>query len=306
MTNKEKSVNKLVETAEEKTGKKFNPSDKVKKIASEIEQYGLGENNVITQIILSYMFWLKADIKEPISSYIFSEFSYDFNFKLYLNGYSQWEVEGQYIVLQVVKNILDKKANNEFIDSPHEELKQYCKSFDIWDTSSRVIECASKVLKEWYTKNKISKKSSKDYKLVVAVDFDDTIAYKTEDFEPVKLLPNAKEVINWMYENDCYIIIWTCRSNVKLLQATKFLKSNEINFHTVNANVEDLDFDTSRKIFADVYIDDRGIFEDKVDWIKIKEIIQQKLCETEKVQPEIIIEEIILTSRRKNATIGSL
>jgi len=139
----------------------------------------------------------------------------------------------------------------------------------------------------------ISKKASNE-KLIVAVDFDDTIAYKTENLEPQELLPCAKEVINWMYDNGCHIIIWTCRSGFELLKAKEFLKKNEIKYHDINSNVEGLDFDTSRKIYYDVLIDDRNLGT-KIDWEKIKQMVEQKICE--KAAPtapiQVNVEELI-------------
>ena len=41
---------------------------------------------------------------------------------------------------------------------------------------------------------------------IIACDFDDTIAYRTDDNVPRQLLPNVKEVINWLYENHTIII----------------------------------------------------------------------------------------------------
>jgi hydroxymethylpyrimidine pyrophosphatase-like HAD family hydrolase len=139
--------------------------------------------------------------------------------------------------------------------------------------------------------------TDKEYKLIVAVDFDETIATRDEKLNPIDLLPNAKEVINWMYDNGIYVIIWTCRSSFELLKATEFLKKNDIKYHTINSNAEHLDFDTSGKIFADIYIDDKGIYTDKIDWLEIKKIIENKICK--KSESEVIIQEIILTSRKK-------
>ena len=111
---------------------------------------------------------------------------------------------------------------------------------------------------------------------IVAVDFDHTIADEAEDGTKT-LLPHAKEVIAWIFERGCYIIIWTCRSGEKLESAKKFLKDQGIKFHLINDNISILDFPTSRKILYDVLIDDKNIGTEKVDWMKVKEQIKEDL-----------------------------
>jgi len=128
--------------------------------------------------------------------------------------------------------------------------------------------------------------------MIIAIDFDNTIAYKTENLEPQELLPCAKEVINWMYDLGIHIIIWTCRTGPELRKAIDFLNGKGVKYHDVNSNAEDLDFQTSNKIYADVYIDDRMLGNEEIDWMEIKQMIEDKM----KPQPkeEIIIQEIVI------------
>ena len=112
--------------------------------------------------------------------------------------------------------------------------------------------------------------------LILAVDFDGTIVKTEEDYVPRELLLNAKEVINWAYDKGCYIILWTCRSGDMLKQAEDFLKSNEVKYHVANKNIPTIDFETSNKIFADLYIDDRNI-SFTVNWMEIKGMIKEAL-----------------------------
>jgi hydroxymethylpyrimidine pyrophosphatase-like HAD family hydrolase len=113
-------------------------------------------------------------------------------------------------------------------------------------------------------------------KYIISIDFDGTIAKQTDDLIPKKLIPNAKEVINWCYDKGCYIIIWTCRSGKSQISSMmKFLKDNKIKFHIVNKNAPWITFTDSPKIFANLYIDDRGLCE--IDWLKIKDKIRQEL-----------------------------
>jgi len=95
---------------------------------------------------------------------------------------------------------------------------------------------------------------------VVAIDFDGTIV---EDNYPEigKLLPQAKESIQEIKELGTTIVIWTCRMDDKAEQAKEFLTKNEIPFDYFNENTDERKRfygNDSRKISADIYIDDRG------------------------------------------------
>lgn len=94
-------------------------------------------------------------------------------------------------------------------------------------------------------------------KLVLAIDFDGTIvehAYPRMG----KLKSGAREAINALYDDGYTIIIWTCRYLLRDLKACeKFLHDNNIKYHYINQNATAL-FDSRPKIFADVYIDDKG------------------------------------------------
>ena len=57
------------------------------------------------------------------------------------------------------------------------------------------------------------------------------------------------------------LILWTYRSGKKLEEAVQFCESNGINFYAINASYEDeeIDSEKSRKIHADIFIDDRNV-----------------------------------------------
>lgn len=112
---------------------------------------------------------------------------------------------------------------------------------------------------------------------IVAIDFDGTIAENSEQAVPGQLMPNAREVITWLHNQGCYIIIWTTRSGLDYMaHMYNFLETNEIPYDKVNENADFVTFTTSRKIWADVYIDDRGL-DTKIDWLQIKEKIRKKI-----------------------------
>lgn len=126
--------------------------------------------------------------------------------------------------------------------------------------------------------------------LIIAIDFDGTII-DSKWGEPFHLRPGAKEFINRMYCKH-NIIIWTCRADRDLIDAVHFLYESGINFNLVNTPVPTGFYskeDQPIKIYADVYIDDRGwpydmkdfkleIFEDKIN-----ELSKKKKARLEKV-----------------------
>jgi len=104
---------------------------------------------------------------------------------------------------------------------------------------------------------------------VIAIDFDGTIV--EHDFPRIgKLMEGAKEVINEWYDKGYYILVWTCRNNnepdhpewdqAPISAVRQFLLDNGVKFHGINQQQPGLGFYLeSRKIFANVYIDDRNL-----------------------------------------------
>lgn len=103
---------------------------------------------------------------------------------------------------------------------------------------------------------------SKREKMVVAVDFDNTICYTTKYPNIDKPIPHAFDVLKVLM-NDPYtiLILWTCREGEYLQQALDFCELYGITFDYVNENdKERTEYygNDSRKIGADLYIDDKG------------------------------------------------
>ena len=100
--------------------------------------------------------------------------------------------------------------------------------------------------------------------IVVAVDFDGTITQQHDYPEIGAINPLAKMVLPGLKKSGVVLILWTCREGQHLKDAVDFCKFHGIEFDAVNENAPNLPFSTSRKIYADIYIDDRAI---PVDWI---------------------------------------
>jgi len=113
-------------------------------------------------------------------------------------------------------------------------------------------------------------------KLIIAVDFDGTIV---EDAFPKvgKARIFAFETLKRLQEDGHRLILWTYRSGVKLDEAVKFCEDNGIVFYAVNKSFpeEQFDYTKSRKIYADLFIDDRNIG-GVLGWGEIYQMITKK------------------------------
>lgn len=109
--------------------------------------------------------------------------------------------------------------------------------------------------------------------LIIAIDFDGTIV---EDAFPKigKPMIFALETIKKLQSDGHRLILWTYRSGRKLKEAVAFCKENGIEFYAVNKNYPEEQFDEkiSRKINADLFIDDRNIG-GFIGWTEIYKII---------------------------------
>ncbi|MEZ4854928.1 MAG: hydrolase [Gelidibacter sp.] len=97
-------------------------------------------------------------------------------------------------------------------------------------------------------------------KLIIAIDFDGTIV---EDAYPKIGKPRifAFETLKRLQNDGHRLILWTYRSGIRLNEAVAFCEENGIRFYAVNKSFpeEQFDYKVSRKIYADLFIDDRNI-----------------------------------------------
>jgi len=112
--------------------------------------------------------------------------------------------------------------------------------------------------------------------MVIAVDFDGTIV---EHKYPLigREIPYAIETLKLFVDKGHKLILWTYRAGRELDEAVEFCKERGLTFYAVNSNFEGEDFDNtiSRKIYADIYIDDRNIL-GIPEWKRIYELISEK------------------------------
>jgi hypothetical protein len=118
--------------------------------------------------------------------------------------------------------------------------------------------------------------------LTIAVDFDGTLVENRYP-EIGKPILFAFEALKKLQQEGHQIILWTYRSGVKLQEAVDFCESKGISFYAVNKSYPEEEFEEkamSRKILADLFIDDRNI-NGLPPWGEI----YHQLKETSKVDP---------------------
>lgn len=97
---------------------------------------------------------------------------------------------------------------------------------------------------------------------IIAVDFDGTLC---TDCYPGIGAPNLPLIclLKQLKEQGKQLILWTCRCQKELREATDWCDAFGLVFDAVNENVPEIieKYGTdSRKIYADVYIDDKACF----------------------------------------------
>jgi hypothetical protein len=116
---------------------------------------------------------------------------------------------------------------------------------------------------------------SKD-KLLIAIDFDGTIV---EDAYPNIGKPQlfAFETMKRLQNDGHRLILWTYRCGSKLNDAVVFCNENGIEFYAINNTFPNEEYDgkESRKIGADLFIDDRNIG-GFIGWGKIYQLLTKE------------------------------
>ena len=97
---------------------------------------------------------------------------------------------------------------------------------------------------------------------IIAVDFDGTLC---SDCYPDIGKPNLPliELLKALKIEGCRIVLWTCRCGRELEQAVQWCEEFGLEFDKVNRNTDEIlekYGSDSRKIYADVYIDDKACF----------------------------------------------
>lgn len=92
---------------------------------------------------------------------------------------------------------------------------------------------------------------------IIAFDFDGTVC---EDCYP-EIGQEKRDIIEMLWFTNAKLILWTCRTGELLENAVKWLNERGIYPDAVNDNLEEIKLQglLSRKVYADVYLDDKGV-----------------------------------------------
>ena len=112
--------------------------------------------------------------------------------------------------------------------------------------------------------------------MLIAVDFDGTIV--EHEYPAIgREIPFAFDTLKKLQEEGHTLVMWTYRSGKELEEAVEYCKKNGLVFSAINAAYEGDEVDTynSRKINADIFIDDRNVG-GLPDWGVIYQLISGK------------------------------
>lgn len=114
--------------------------------------------------------------------------------------------------------------------------------------------------------------------MTIAIDFDGTIvAHRYPQIG--EEIPFATESLKMLIKDQHRLILWTVREGELLREAVEWCKERGVEFYAVNRDYpeeETTHTGFSRKIKADIFIDDRNLGE-LPDWGDIYRMIQEKL-----------------------------
>jgi len=95
---------------------------------------------------------------------------------------------------------------------------------------------------------------------IIAVDFDGTLV--ENEFPKIgKIIESTWDKIIAEQKSGTRIILWTCRTENMLQEAIDFCREKGLIFDEVNRNIKevrDLFGGDTRKVFANIYLDDRA------------------------------------------------
>ena len=118
---------------------------------------------------------------------------------------------------------------------------------------------------------------------VIAVDFDGTCV-SNEYPEIGETLPGCVEILKKLRQKGHKIILLTMRSDEKLKKAVEWFDNKGIKLWGINNNPQQKSWSSSRKVYADAYIDDLNIGcpitkhkgKSAVNWKEIEKELKKK------------------------------
>ena len=110
------------------------------------------------------------------------------------------------------------------------------------------------------------------YKPIVAVDFDGTLSLDSQYPNIGRFNTHLYEALMDLRKCGWSIVLWTCREGKELREAVEWCKMNGLEFDAINENPPEVPF-KSRKVVADMYIDDRAYMPTTAFYKFVKNIV---------------------------------
>ena len=136
--------------------------------------------------------------------------------------------------------------------------------------------------------------------MIIAVDFDGTIV--THEYPKIgKEIPFAIQTLKMLKNDGHRLILWSVREGQLLEEAVKWCSERGVEFYAVNKDYPEEEKANnnhfSRKLKADVWIDDRNVG-GLPDWGTIYRIIKERKTYEEVLNDNIPAEEHIYKKRK--------
>lgn len=137
--------------------------------------------------------------------------------------------------------------------------------------------------------------------MTIAVDFDGTIV--THEYPNIgKEIPFAVQTLKMLQDDGHKLILWTVREGDLLRDAIQWCKEKGLEFYAANKDYPEEEEQNnnhfSRKLKADIWIDDRNIG-GLPDWGTIYQIIKNKKTYEEIIYDKVQSEDVTATKMRK-------
>lgn len=115
-------------------------------------------------------------------------------------------------------------------------------------------------------RNRLYQEWTQHGKIVVAVDFDDTISpWKFKDKEDLIELDKTIQVLRVAKETGAFITVWSACDKARFDEIREYCTSKGLEIDSINENPIDLPYGKDRKIYANIYIDDRAGLHEAID-----------------------------------------
>lgn len=96
-------------------------------------------------------------------------------------------------------------------------------------------------------------------KIIIAVDYDDTISpWKFKSEEDLKFYENVFDILKNAKYTGAYITVWSACNPDRFDEIRSYCKSKGLEIDSINANPIDVPYGKDKKIYANIYLDDRA------------------------------------------------